>query len=190
MRKKSKYILSIVLLALATSGFSQFTFGPKVGVNFASFSDKTTMNAGIDAGIFFRIGGNFYFQPEVEYSFISSDFKGAWSEVQNLGKIKNHCLNIPLLLGFKFVNNPNFQFRLFIGPRIGVLIDNNYNENDNPLGTMQLGGRVGLGFDVWRFTIDGGYDFSASQPNNNLSSTKWWTQNMFFVSLGFKILKR
>jgi hypothetical protein len=172
------------------TGFSQFTFGPKVGVNFSNFIDKTTMNAGIDAGVFFRVGNNFYFQPEVEYSFKSSDFKSAWKEVEHLRKIKTHNINIPLLVGYKFVNRENFKFRLFIGPRLGLMIDDNYSKNTNPLGIVQLGGRAGVGFDIWRFTLDAGYDFSASQPNPDFSSNTWWKQNMVCISVGFKILKR
>ncbi|MDR0367897.1 MAG: PorT family protein [Bacteroidales bacterium] len=185
-----KSILIIVFCGISLSGFSQFTFGPKVGVNFSNFVDKTSMNAGIDAGIFLRVGSSFYFQPEVYYSFSSSSLKEAWNEVENMSKIKTHSLIIPLMVGYKFVNNPNFNFRLFLGPRLGLMIDDNYDKDTNPLGTVQLGGRCGLGFDFWRFTLDAGYDFSVNQPNPDYSSNTWWKQNMISISLGFKILKR
>lgn len=190
MKTQIKHILTIVFLTITITGFSQFTFGPKVGVNFSNFVDKTSMNAGIDAGIFLRVGTNFYFQPEVNYSFASSSLKGAWNEVENMSKIRTHYINIPLMVGYKFINNPNFNFRLFIGPRLGLLVGDNYSNDTDPLGTVQLGGRVGLGLDFWRFTFDAGYDFSANQPNPDYSSNKWWKQNMVCISLGFKILKR
>lgn len=190
MRTFSKHILSIVLLAITTTGFSQFTFGPKVGVNFTNYVKKTEMNAGIDAGIFLRVGRNFYFQPEVNYSFASSSLKDVWTGVENAGKVKTHYINIPLLIGYKFVNNENFKFRLFIGPRLGLMVGNNYSKKTDPFGILQLGGRAGLGFDIWRFTLDAGYDFSANQPNPDFSSNEWWQQNMICISLGFKILKR
>ena len=52
------------------------------------------------------------------------------------------------------------------------MLNNNYKEEDNPLGTMQIGGVVGVGMDIWQFTLDADYDFSANKPNPDLSATQ------------------
>jgi hypothetical protein len=168
------------------SGFSQFAFGPKIGINFTNFVNKSSMNNGVDVGVFLRMGKSFYFQPEFKYSYSNSSLNNSRND--DIEKIKNHYFNIPLLVGYKFINYRNFNFRLFIGPQLGFMMNNNYESEDNPLGTMQIGGQVGFGMDIWRFTLDCSYDLTANQPNTNLSSTAWWGQNKFCISLGFKII--
>ncbi|MDR1459734.1 MAG: PorT family protein [Bacteroidales bacterium] len=182
-------LLGVFLQAISIMGFSQFTFGPKVSLNFSNIPKVTYMEPGFNAGFFFRIGKNFYFQPEINYSFRSSTLKGVMSELKEKARLKNHYLDIPLLVGYKFINNPNFNFRISIGPRVGVLIANNTRPRgkDNPIGRVQIGGRSGIGIDFWRFTFDVNYDFSASK--DKVSTNKWYKQNMLDISLGFKILK-
>jgi hypothetical protein len=147
------------------------------------------MKPGFDAGIFFRFGRSFYFQPELDYSFRSSTFKTALSELKENARLKNHYLDIPLLIGYKIVDGPNFNFRVFIGPRLGILVGNKSSwKKDEALGTVQIGGRTGIGIDFWRFTLDVNYDFSASKYNS--IPVKWWKQNMVNIALGFKIIKK
>lgn len=189
MKKQGKrMILCAAFLAVTASGFSQLAFGPKAGINFTNFVDKTTMNEGVDVGIFLRLGKTLYFQPEFEYSFNSSYLKDIW-EGDDFDRIETHYLNIPVMIGYKLLNSSLFNFRFFIGPRIGFMVKNNFSENENPFGTLQIGGRVGLGIDIWRFVLDGCYDFSGNQPNSDLESTKWRKQNKFCISLGFKLFK-
>ncbi|MDR1182566.1 MAG: PorT family protein [Bacteroidales bacterium] len=177
-------------IAIAVAGYSQFTFGPKVSLNFSNISQKTEMKPGFNAGIFFRIGRSFYFQPELDYSFRSSTLKKVAGELKENARLKNHYFDIPLLVGYKFVDNPNFNFRISIGPRIGILITNNTQTHgkDNAMGRVQIGGRAGIGIDFWRFTFDVNYDLSANKDNSTPST--WWKQNMINIGLGFKILKR
>lgn len=194
MKKIFKHITLCVLLSMvAFTGYSQFTFGPQVGVNLSNINDRTKLAPGFDAGIFFRLGTNFYFQPEVHYSFRSSTFRGAFEEIENNFKFKTHNIDIPLLFGYKFIAFENFNFRVFIGPRLGILIDNSLKEprNSNPLSKIQIGGQAGIGIDFWRFSLDARYDFSGTKYNStvNENSSTWWTQNMINLVLGFKIIK-
>ena len=104
MKNQSKYILCVVLLAISMFGYSQFAFGAKVGTNFTNFVDKTSMDTGFDVAIFLRFGTKFYFQPEVKYSFSKSSFNHSDNQSKDMEKIKNNYFNIPLFLGYKFVN--------------------------------------------------------------------------------------
>ncbi|MEG1556140.1 MAG: porin family protein [Bacteroidales bacterium] len=183
-------IIAFCLVCFAfLEGSAQFTMGPRVALNFTNFQKESKMQPGFDAGLFFRVGKRFYFQPEVNYSFKSSTFKDAVNEVETNYKLKNHYLDIPLLLGFKIVNKNNFNFRLFIGPRMGILLSKNFPTNYES-GTLQWGGEAGLGIDFWRFAFDFKYDFSSNKVKNiSAESATYWKQNMFVLSLGFKIFK-
>lgn len=183
-------IFTLLFSTLSLISFSQqFSFGPKVGVNFTNVAQHSTMSAGADAGLFFRVGESFYFQPEVCYSFKSSTFKDAFDELEENFDLKTHTLDIPLLFGYKFFNNPNFNFRIFIGPRLGVLIGSTVHNENSDLGKVQIGGQVGFGIDVWRFTIDLKYDYSGNKYNGTSENDTWFKQNMFNLALGFKIVK-
>jgi hypothetical protein len=184
-----RIVLGILFQMLITMGMAQFTMGPKVSVNFSNIIHETKMKTGFSAGVFFRFGKSFYFQPDFEYSFRSSTLKGAFGELKENARLKDHYIDIPLKVGYKFVDNPNFNFRVFIGPRLGILIANNLqpNKKDKFIGTVQMGGRTGIGIDFWRFALDVCYDFSANKYSA-ISST-WWKQNMISISLGFKIFK-
>lgn len=186
--------LSVMLLTATLSGFSQFTFGPKVGANISNIIDHTDYRAGFEAGLFFRLGTNFYFQPEVNYALRGSTFKGYFEDFEENFKLSTQYIDIPLLFGYKFISYENFNFRVFIGPRIGILLNNSLKEPraNDPLNTLQIGGQAGIGFDFWRFTLDVKYDLSATKYNStiNEATSTWWKQNMFSVALGFKIIKR
>lgn len=186
MKKATKYLFLIFFSFLTYSGFSQFTLGPKVGLNYTNIIGHSDYRAGMDAGIFMRIGTFFYFQPEFDYSFRSSNFKSAYDEIENNFRLKTHNFDIPLLIGFKFFSAPNFNFRVFIGPRIGVLIDNSLENNS--MKTVQIGGQAGIGIDIWRFTLDAKYDFSGNKYEG--TSDEWWKQNMFNFALGFKFFNK
>lgn len=181
--------LFLLLITITFPAFSQFTLGPKIGLNYSNIMNHTRFRAGMDAGIFLRLGGRFYFQPELDYSFRSSTFQEAWQEVESNLHLKTHYFDIPLLFGYKFIHNPNFNFRVFIGPRLGLMIDNSLGDQDGSLKTLQIGGQAGIGIDIWRFTLDFKYDFSANQYEAE-NNGEWWKQNMFNIALGFKIFHK
>ncbi len=98
-------ILSIMML-FAVVGFSQFTFGPKAAVNFSKFSLntdelKSNLKPGFDAGLFARLSiSKFYVQPELQYSFRSTDFNEIHDELTN---IKSSSIDVPILAGYKIM---------------------------------------------------------------------------------------
>lgn len=186
-----KIAVLFAFLSLSMISFAQVDFGVKAGVNFSNTVDRTTMQPGFDVGVFLRLGSPFYFQPEVNYSFRSSSFSDAFDEISDNFDMKTHNLDIPLLFGYKFINHDNFNFRVFIGPRVGVLISNNYNNqsDNNPFNLMEYGGQVGIGIDFWRFMLDVRYDFSTRKYDSILNNSTWLKQNMINISLGFKIVK-
>ena len=191
MRQITKTTLAFALSFLMILGLqaqSAFSFGIKAGVNFSNYISKNNLEPGADAGIFLRAGRTVYFQPEVLYSFRTSTIEDMVDEAKENIKINDHYIDIPLFLGFKLVNKENFNLRLFLGPRVGLRVGSSYSDIDSLMGYAQWGGRVGLGIDFWRFTLDVSYDISASKFKNYESDT-FWKQNIISVSLGFKFVK-
>ena len=104
--------------------------------------------------------------------------------------LKQHYVSVPLLLGYHFINNDNFKFRLTIGPRFDFKVSDNFSDSDWESNLIQWGGQVGVGIDFWRFSLDGSYCIAADNFRNMAEGTSQTRQlNMFIVSLGFKIIK-
>ena len=97
---------------------------------------------------------------------------------------------IPRMGLYHFIDNDNFKFRLTIGPRFDFKISDNMDDSDWSASSLQWGGQVGVGVDLWRFTLDANYCIAAANFRNMIEGTTQTKQmNMFIVSLGFKIVK-
>lgn len=185
-------VVFVVLMAWIPKAQAQFSLGLKVAGNYTNFIKLSEFDLGGDAGIFMRFGDRFYFQPEANYSFRSTTFKGVASEIDNNFKLKQHFIDVPLLLGYHFIDNENFKFHIFLGPRLGIQIHDNQDEMGSIALSnqkMQWGGQIGVGFDFWRFTLDARYDISGNKYSIDGGDSETMRQNMIVLSLGFKIVK-
>jgi hypothetical protein len=185
-------VVSMLAVGLFTIGTAnaQFTIGIKAGVNANNYKQLTDMKFGMEAGIFMRLGEGFFFQPEVNYSFKSSTFRDAVDEFNSNVQLKQHFIAVPALLGYHFINNDNFKFRLTIGPRFDFKISDNMSNTDWESNRVQWGGQVGLGMDIWRFALDASYCIAADNFRNTDQGTSQTRQtNQFILSLGFKFIK-
>lgn len=178
----------MMLSAVSVSAQSSFSFGVKVGVNFSNYISESNLAPGCDAGIFLRGGKRFYIQPEVCYSLRNTKFSEIIDEIKENNSLGQHFIDVPILLGYKIVNNPNFNLRFFIGPRFGFRIGSSYDNIDDLIGYAQWGGQGGIGIDFWRFTFDVKYDISGTKFKEYDNDT-FWKQNMINIALGFKIVK-
>jgi hypothetical protein len=165
-----------------------FTFGPRVSLNFSNDSEgiPKQFGAGADFGLFFRIAPTrLYIQPEINYQ-----LRGADMEIYNghgrtyIGKYKSHHIDVPLLIGIKAIDFKLFKLRFYFGPDFSFKIHDNSNDFSfnlrNPY--FQLGFQTGIGFDIWRITIDANYS-----NLNSLNYNHWICGNQIFkASVGFK----
>ncbi|MCQ2276376.1 MAG: PorT family protein [Bacteroidales bacterium] len=185
--------LTIFVLAITCSkANAQFTVGVKVAGNATNYMNFSELDGGVDAGVFLRLGERFYFQPEANYSFRSTKIQDVVNEMSENVRLKQHFIDVPLLLGYNFINKDNFKFHLIVGPRFGVRMGSNIDEIQvltDESGKTQWGGQFGLGFDFWRFTLDARYDISANKFSEISGNPEFWKQNMIVVSLGFKFIK-
>jgi hypothetical protein len=190
---KRKQILLLVLLFIfsACNLFSQvekpqkcsnkgeqFAFGPKMSINFTNgrlLNHLTTnFSPGVDMGLFFRISfSHFYLQPEILYAVRNQKFSlQCFPNPCQDAKIQDQHIDVPLLFGVKAVDFKQFKIRFFVGPEFS------YNLS---IDVCQLGFQAGLGFDIWRFTIDAGYSFLG-----NVSPGTKGHNNILKVGVGFK----
>lgn len=180
-------VLNVLVMETAQA---QFSLGVKVAGNTVNYKKLTENDFGLETGLFLRFGNSFFFQPEVNYAFKRSTFLEQYVGYSPNGALRQHFLSVPALLGYHFVDKDNFKFRLTLGPRFDFKIADNMNDEEWSSNALQWGGQVGVGVDLWRFTLDANYCIAADNFRNIAEGTTQTKQmNMFIVSLGFKIVK-
>lgn len=177
-------------------------------------------------GVFGRVTiGRIYVQPELLYFRTSNIFDVALGPGNNIFNIPENAsinvtlrqmnLQLPVLVGFKIIDLDLIKLRAQVGPTANFVLKSktlvDYKVND-VAGTQQeagagsgfdtravaWGAQVGLGADIWKFTLDINYNFGLSKVydvlNNttlgetfNFANTDKTHQNMFMVTVGFKI---
>lgn len=183
----SMFVLNAVMVKTADA---QFKIGIQVAGNAANYNQLTKKNFGMEAGIFMRLGDRFFFQPEANYVFKRSTPLYNSPEFSSDEEIKQHYISVPLLLGYHFIDNDNFKFRLTLGPRFDFKIADNQGNNDWQTNTVQWGGQAGVGIDFWLFALDFSYCIAADNFRNLIEGTNQTKMaNMFILSLGFKFVK-
>ena len=189
-----KYLLCAALLVVASiSAKAQFSLGIKGGVN---FSDINTNNfnsstvAGYQAGLFARIGGPIYLQPEVYVSSTGGKFES--NDNSYSGKVTFTNLNVPLLIGARFGPN-SLNFRVMAGPvyvanlSTSESLSQNFTNAYNDFGHYKnstLGYQAGFGGDIGAITADLRYQGNFSDIDQSYGQR----QNIWALSVGFKIL--
>ena len=207
---KKIFILLFVLFLSAEVSYGQFVFGLKLGYNASKLSSNVdsltpSYNSGFHAGAFFRFGKRIYLQPEVYYTFSGGTFQNDvlgtvndWKQKVSIG-----TLDVPVLVGFKIINSKIVKWRIFVGPEVSFLVNSKVtNEDTGPIkssdiNTVNWYGQAGTGIDILFITFDVRYQFGLNNMINDVTGTVGSTQttypinsknNMFLISLGFKII--
>ena len=156
-----------------------FAFGPKLSMNFTHEKIVSKeFSAGADLGLFFRISpGRLFFQPEINYQIRNMVEKMDLFPMMVEYKVRTHHIDVPILIGVKAVDLKLFKLRFFVGPEVCFRLKEPQKEKN-----FQLGFQVGLGLDIWRFTIDASYSFLGHiKPK-----IKDANSNILKIGLGFK----
>ncbi len=174
-----KITLLIVFALVASSAFSQFTFGPKIGYNSAKLSlDRSNITSDLknnfQFGAFIRIGTQIYVQPEINWVTQGSIFKTPeGSNLPNFEQeIKLNTIQLPLLIGVKVIDLKLFNLRAFGGPTASIVtskdISNKLSTLFEPISDANLEDliwsfQVGAGIDIIKFTLDIRYNFGINK---------------------------
>ena len=197
----------IVILALAV--FSQFVYagdgfkiGLKVGYNASKLSTsietiKSQFKSGFSIGAFARIGKKVYVQPELYYTTDGGMFSSNLSNWKQTIKLNN--LNIPVLVGYSFINK-FINVRVMAGPMVSFVVNSTI---DNTKGDGGIQGPIeeaninkanwyiqaGGGVDVWKLTLDIRYQIGLNKIIKDVGEFHYnSSSNEWVVSLGFKFL--
>jgi Outer membrane protein beta-barrel domain len=208
---KKILILLFVLFLSAEVSYGQFAFGLKLGYNASKLTSnidsvKASINSGFHAGAFVRFGKRVYLQPEAYYTFSGGTFQNNVSNTINnwKQKVSIGTLDIPVLVGFKIINMKILNWRIMAGPEVSFLVNSKVKDvnltgpiTSSDINKVNWYGQVGTGIDILFLTFDIRYQFGFNSVINSVTKTIGTTQttypvnsknNLFLVSLGFKIL--
>jgi len=160
--------------------------GVKAGVNFGTLragSDAVkgeSGKAGWHVGLFTRVGDDFYFQPEVNFSTFKSEYRYDATTVQPAFR----QLNVPLMAGYKVINNDHMNLRLSLGPDVIFNLNKPEAVGNEAYKRFGVGGVVNAGVDIGRLTFDARYGLGLTNLHDGLEQK----QGIFSIGVGFKIL--
>lgn len=210
--KKILLALTLVLslLTAKAEGFG-LSLGPKFGYQAAKLSlKKSDIKDGFEnhwtAGLFVRVHfGGFLLQPELMYFRSDKVFNIEGVDASQLQfepkiTLNQQNLSLPINIGYMF-DWDLFKLRLTAAPVMYFVVGQKQTSNDgsvlDPIETQKLtwGAALNAGIDIWRFTLDVSYTFGLTNifKNGNFNIGNYNVQldskqNMFMVTLGFRIL--
>ncbi|HZX57316.1 MAG TPA: porin family protein [Mucilaginibacter sp.] len=189
-----KFFLSVaILIAIGISAKAQVSLGIKGGVNFSKIDAdnfKSSSVTGYQAGLFARIGGGFYVQPELYLNSTGGDFDSNLNGTDYNAHVKFTNLTVPLLLGLRF-GPKNLNLRVMAGPEYTYMLNKSESFSDNFEAAFQdfgkynnstLGYQAGAGVDLGPITADLRYQGGLNKVNSSFGQT----QKLWALSVGFK----
>lgn len=174
--KKRFCILTLLLACIVSAQAQWFSLGVKGGYNTTLehdqsyqevFDIKSNLRNGFHLGLYMRMGRTWYVQPEALFNYYNYNSSLNY-ENTNIFKDKKYQINtvdIPVLLGTHLVNTKMFKMRAMVGPKfslnIGSTIADTFEDIESLTQVMRetrLGLDCGIGFDIWRITLDVRYN--------------------------------
>ncbi|HNY01884.1 MAG TPA: porin family protein [Bacteroidales bacterium] len=205
-----KYVVIIILavagLLLPHPGKSQFTVGLKAGYTASSLSSgldsiKSSMLSGFHFGAFARLGKKVHLQPEIYYSLAGSTYENLGKGTVNdwKQKVRIGTLDIPVLVGFTFVDLKKFNWRIMVGPEASFVVNSSIKDlnltgpvTQRDLNKVNWYLQAGTGIDFYNLTLDLRYQTGlnslireatgAGGPGYNVNTSAHY----FVASIGFK----
>jgi hypothetical protein len=149
----------------------------------------TRTHWGYAAGHFARenFAQGLYLEPAVDYVHKEVIIERAVNDT----KLRSSSVDVPVLLGVKFLNFPLAQVRAYAGPVASILFkpmefgDNLANYENPPVitsGKTMFYARAGVGADIWRATLDISYEVGLKTFGKPMSRPQ--TMN---ITVGFKV---
>lgn len=163
------------------------------------FNVKSNLRNGFHLGLYMRMGRTWYLQPEALFNYYNYNSSLNY-ENSNIFQNKTYQINtvdVPVLLGVHLVNTNMFKMRAMIGPKfsfnIGSTIADSFEDVESltqALRETRLGLDCGIGFDIWRITLDVRYNLIQDiYKYQNTEGTTLNTKPLHSIqaSIGFRI---
>jgi hypothetical protein len=148
--------------------------------------------AGYQAGLFARVGGGVFLEPELYLSSSGGKFTASSNGTDYSSKVTFTNLNVPLLLGTK-LGSKSLNVHLMAGPVYTYILDknqsfsSNVNEAVTDFGNYKnstLGIQAGGGVDIGNLTADLRYEGGLSEINSDFGEH----QHLWALTVGFRFL--
>ena len=180
-----QHILALAAFVAILSGATQLKaqqspilhLGVKGGANFTKVTTTSGFdgkyNFGAQAGVMARVDlGKLYVQGEALYNKRkTSDEKDG-----NTEKLKWSSIDIPVVVGYKIINDKDYNLRVFAGGVYSYAFSNNVSsskalqESFKAFDKSNIGITGGIGFDYKNLTIDARYEAGLSNVSKDFKS--------------------
>jgi hypothetical protein len=209
-----KIVLILVISCISLIGYSQFQLGLKGAVSMSSLSTdledyENAFKTGFQAGAYFRIGKKLHLQPEVYFAGKSGDLtydiKAEGPALTVNEKVTLSTVDVPVLLGLTIIDPKVVKLRLQAGPVASFVVNKDFDVTLNGISEepgdtykdawndMNWALQFGAGVDVLFLTIDLRYELGLSnmysKPEEGFGNLDKVNNNLFFLSVGFRIFK-
>ena len=192
-----------------------FTVGAKLAYNVSLAEEKssdrydiqTSLRHGGSVGIYMRLGTNVYCQPEVLYTFGIYNQSRTIDDDNLQQSMQTHTIDLPVLLGYSPLCSETFKIRLMAGPRFAfnVNVIDKYKLDQETVkqyetflavstNKARLGLDCGIGFDIWRISIDLRYNLMQDvfkYQVKDFEENEWKSVNFlvstFHIAVGYNI---
>jgi len=189
--KKIILFFAVCLVSMSLQAQLPLDFGLKIGYNSSKIStdlypSEDNVNHFL-AGAFLRVNlSKIYIQPEAYFCTKGGDL----SNNDVIGSFDLKTLDVPVLLGYKIIDQKIVNLRLHTGPVFSFKLDGDVDGLNNNISADDfkdkcLAWQFGAGVDVLFLTLDARWEKGLSSVASNSGDAK---NNMFIVSLGIKLL--
>lgn len=204
-----KFSLLIMMFIITLSINAQwFAFGVKGGYSTTLeqnqsykeiFNVSNNLQNGFHLGLFMRMGRTWYLQPEAQFNYYnySSSLNYENTNIYQNKKYQINTVDVPVLLGVHLANTKMFKMRVMAGPKFSFNIGSTVAETFKDFETFtqelrntRLGLDCGLGFDIWRITLDVRYNLVQDiYKYQNSEGTTFNNKPMHSIqaSIGYRI---
>ena len=152
--------------------------GVKGGANFTKTSTESSLEGkygfGYQAGVMTRMDlGKLYVQGEALFSKRKTTYE---SQDGSSSKLSWNAIDIPVVVGYKFIKTDDFNVRIFAGGVYSYAFNNNVStsqallEGFKKFDKSNIGATGGLGLDYKNFTVDLRYETSLSSISKEFKS--------------------
>ncbi|MBB2952064.1 MULTISPECIES: porin family protein [Sphingobacterium] len=166
-------LMGLTLLGLSIAAKAQeVTYGLQVGSNYnmTSFGNKSVKDnngkVGISVSGFARIGNELFFQPGLGVSLLRKEY----TFDKNEKTPKFYQINLPLQIGYKLINDGDFNLRAMLGPQLNYDIKTVKSTATTDYKKFSFDGRIGLGLDISKLTLDAYYSHGFSSIDKTLDA--------------------
>ena len=169
---KAALLALTALVITGTTRAQEVTYGIQAGSNYhmSSFGNKSVKDnngkVGVSVAAFARVGDRLFFQPGIGASLLRKEY--TFENTQKTPKF--YQVNLPLLVGYTFLENGDFSLRGLLGPQLNYDLKTVKSSTTTDYKKFSLDGRAGIGIDVSRFTVDAYYSHGFTSVDKTLDA--------------------